>query len=112
MNKKSLAKKLSALAIAGALQLVAGAAGAQEHVSHGRFADVTLYRPAEEVKSVVTRFVLENNSFQGQPMFSSLMVTHTGDDVAMTGIMSENVPMSLVDELLWDALNLGADKAA
>ena len=53
MNKKSLAKKLSALAIAGALQLVAGAAGAQEHVSHGRFADVTLYRPAAEVKSFV-----------------------------------------------------------
>ena len=53
MNKKSLAKKLSALAIAGALQLVAGATGAQEHVSHGRFADVTLYRPAAEVKSFV-----------------------------------------------------------
>ncbi len=66
---------------------------------------------AEEVKAVVTKFVLENNSFQGAPIFSSLMVTHTGDDVALTGIMSENVPMSVVDELMWDALKAGADKA-
>ncbi|MBI4560693.1 MAG: fructose 1,6-bisphosphatase, partial [Candidatus Rokubacteria bacterium] len=66
---------------------------------------------ADEVKSVVTKFVLENNSFQGDPMFSSLMVTHTGDDVAVTGIMPESVPMSVVDELLWDALKLGADTA-
>ncbi len=67
---------------------------------------------AEEVKSHVTRFVLENNSFQGEPIFSSLIATHTGDDVAITGIMSENSPMSVVDELMWDALNEGADKAA
>ena len=66
---------------------------------------------AEEVKSAITKFVLENNAFQGEPIWSSLMVTHTGDDVAVTGIMSENVPMSVVDELLWDALCLGADKA-
>jgi len=66
---------------------------------------------ADEVKSVVTRFVLENNAFQGEPIFSSLMVTHTGDDVGITGIMSENVPMSVIDELLWDALTEGADKA-
>ncbi len=66
---------------------------------------------AEEVKAVVAKFVLENNSFQGEPIFSSLMVTHTGDDVAVTGIMAENVPMSVVDELLWDALKAGADTA-
>lgn len=66
---------------------------------------------AEEVKAVVTKFILENNAFQGAPIFSSLMVTHTGDDVAVTGIMSEDVPMSVVDELLWDALQLGAEKA-
>jgi fructose 1,6-bisphosphate aldolase/phosphatase len=66
---------------------------------------------AEEVKSVVGKFVLENNSFQGAPIFTSLMVTHTGDDVAVTGIMSENIPMSVVDELMWDALQAGADKA-
>lgn len=30
--------------------LLAGPSGAQEHISHGRFEDVTLYRPAGEVK--------------------------------------------------------------
>ncbi len=66
---------------------------------------------AEEVKAVVTKFVLDNNSFQGEPIFSSLIVTHTGDDVAVTGIMTENTSMSVVDELMWDALQLGAEKA-
>ncbi len=66
---------------------------------------------ADEVKSVIAKFVLENNSFQGEPIFTSLIVTHTGDDVAVTGIMSEKVDMTVVDELMWDALHLGADKA-
>jgi fructose 1,6-bisphosphate aldolase/phosphatase len=66
---------------------------------------------AEEVKSAIAKFVLENNWFQGQPIFSSLMVTHTGDDVAVTGIMAEEIPMPVVDELLWDAFTLGAEKA-
>ncbi|HLC40413.1 MAG TPA: fructose 1,6-bisphosphatase [Methylomirabilota bacterium] len=67
---------------------------------------------ADEVKSAIAQFILENNSFQGEPIFSSLIVTHTGDDVAVTGIVSEKVDMSLVDELMWDALQLGADKAS
>lgn len=67
---------------------------------------------AEEVKGIISRFVLENNGYQGEPIFSSLMVTHTGDDVAVTGIMSERVPMEVVDELMWDALMLGTDKAS
>jgi fructose 1,6-bisphosphate aldolase/phosphatase len=67
---------------------------------------------AEEVKGVVAKFVLENNSCHGEPIFTSLMVTHTGDDVAVTGIMSERVPMEVVDELLWDALSEGATKAS
>jgi fructose 1,6-bisphosphate aldolase/phosphatase len=66
---------------------------------------------AEEVKGVIARFVLENNSYRGETMFSSLMVTHTGDDVAVTGIMSEKVPMEVADELLWDAFTEGAAKA-
>ncbi|OGL20385.1 MAG: hypothetical protein A3G97_02120 [Candidatus Rokubacteria bacterium RIFCSPLOWO2_12_FULL_69_21] len=66
---------------------------------------------AEEVKSAIGKFVLDNNLFQGEPIFTSLMVTHTGDDVAVTGIMTERTPMSVVDELMWDALKLGADKA-
>ena len=67
---------------------------------------------AEEVKGIVSKFVLENNSFGGEPIFSSLIVTHTGDDVAVTGIISEKTPMEVIDELLWDALKIGADKAA
>jgi fructose 1,6-bisphosphate aldolase/phosphatase len=67
---------------------------------------------ADEVKSVVAKYVLENNVFQGAPIFTSLIVTHTGDDIAITGIMTESVDMSVVDLLMWDALHEGARKAA
>jgi fructose 1,6-bisphosphate aldolase/phosphatase len=67
---------------------------------------------AEEVKSVIAKFVLENNAFNGAPIFTSLVVTHTGDDVAVTGIMAESVDMPVVDQLMWDALQEGASKAA
>src|SRR6185436_11360872 len=48
----------------------------------------------------------------GEPIFTSLMVTHTGDDCAVTGIMAESVDMAVVDQLMWDALQEGAAKAA
>jgi fructose 1,6-bisphosphate aldolase/phosphatase len=67
---------------------------------------------ADEVKSVVAKFVLDNNSYHGEPMFTSLIVTHTGDDVGVTGIISEQVDQSVVDELMWDALQEGSAKAA
>jgi fructose 1,6-bisphosphate aldolase/phosphatase len=67
---------------------------------------------ADEVKSIVAKFVLDNNLYRGEPIFTSLIVTHTGDDVAVTGIMAESVDMSVVDELMWDALQEGAAKAA
>jgi fructose 1,6-bisphosphate aldolase/phosphatase len=67
---------------------------------------------ADEVKSVVAKFVLDNNQFRGEPIFTSLIVTHTGDDVGVTGIMTEGADMSVVDELMWDALQEGAAKAA
>jgi fructose 1,6-bisphosphate aldolase/phosphatase len=67
---------------------------------------------ADEVKSVIAKFVLENNSYRGEAIFTSLIVTHTGDDVAVTGIMAETVDMSVVDELMWDALQEGTTKAA
>ena len=67
---------------------------------------------AEEVKSVIAKFVLENNAFKGEPIFTSLIVTHTGDDIAVTGIMAESVDMSVVDQLMWDALQEGARKAS
>jgi fructose 1,6-bisphosphate aldolase/phosphatase len=67
---------------------------------------------ADEVKSIVAKFVLDNNVQGGKPLFSSLIVTHTGDDVAVTGILDEKAEMSVVDELMWDALQEGASKAA
>ncbi len=67
---------------------------------------------ADEVKSIVAQFVLDNNSYQGRPIYSSLIVTHTGDDVGVTGIIDEHVDQSVVDELMWDALQEGARKAA
>ena len=67
---------------------------------------------ADEVKSVLAKFVLENNWFGKEPIFTSLIVTHTGDDVAVTGIMTESADMSVVDRLMWDALQEGARKAA
>lgn len=67
---------------------------------------------ADEVKSVIAKYVLDNNSYRGEPIFTSMIVTHTGDDCAVTGIMAETVDMSVVDELMWDALQEGATKAA
>ena len=67
---------------------------------------------ADEVKSVIAKFVLDNNSYQGEAIFTSLIVTHTGDDCAVTGIMAETIDMSVVDQLMWDALQEGATKAA
>ena len=45
--------KIQSLLLAAALLLGASALRAQEHVSHGRFADVALYRPAGKPSSVV-----------------------------------------------------------
>src|ERR687891_1802541 len=67
---------------------------------------------ADEVKSIIAKFVLGNNSYRGEPIFTSLIVTHTGDDCAVTGIMSETVDMAVVDQLMWDALQEGAPKGA
>ena len=67
---------------------------------------------ADEVKSTIAKFVLDNNAYRGEPIFTSLIVTHTGDDVAVTGILPETVDMGVVDELMWDALQEGARKAA
>src|SRR5918911_1944345 len=52
---------------------------------------------ADEVKSVVTKFVLDNNGYRGEPIFTSMIVTHTGDDVAVTGITSERIDMGVID---------------
>jgi len=52
---------------------------------------------ADEVKSIIAKFVLENNGYRGEPIFTSLIVTHTGDDCAVTGIMAESVDMSAAE---------------
>src|SRR5438445_3051413 len=67
---------------------------------------------AEEVKSIIAKFVLENNAVNGAPIVTALIVTPTGDEIAVTGIMTDSVDMSVVDELMWDALQEGAHKAA
>src|SRR5262249_21838352 len=67
---------------------------------------------ADEVKSVIAKYVLDNNGYRGEPIFTSLIVTHTGDDCAVTGIMSEKVDVSVVDERRWAARQEGARKAA
>src|SRR2546428_6652811 len=67
---------------------------------------------AEEVKSIIAKFVLENNAVNGEPIFTSLIVTHTGDDIALTGIMTDSVHMSVLDELMWDAPPEGAPQGA
>src|SRR5438046_10236449 len=67
---------------------------------------------AEEVKSIIAKFVLENNAFHGEPIFTSLVVTHTGDDIAVTGIMPASVAMSVVDGRIGDALQEAGHKPA
>src|SRR5216117_1779708 len=46
---------------------------------------------AGEVKPIITKYVLHNNSYRGEPIFTSLLVPHPGDDCALTGIMAESV---------------------
>ncbi len=67
---------------------------------------------SNEVKSIIAKYVLDNTWCGREAIFTSLMVTHTGDDVAVTGIMAGSVDMSVVDQLMWDALQEGARKAA
>src|SRR2546430_5302491 len=40
---------------------------------------------ADELKSIIAKFVLDNNSYQGEPIFTSLIVPHTGAHCAVTG---------------------------
>src|SRR3989441_13006855 len=67
---------------------------------------------ADEVKSIIAKYVLDNNSYRGEPIFTSLIVTHTGDDCAVTGIMAETVKISVVAESLKKKIQEGATKAA
>lgn len=55
----------------------------------------------------------EHSSSANKPIFRSVIATHTGDDVCITGIVDEDVinNRKVVDELLWDALKKGEEVA-
>lgn len=64
---------------------------------------------ADEVKARIAQFLLENNWYQDGPIFLSVMVTHTGDDVGITMTLPASIPTTVVDQLLWDAYDEGGN---
>lgn len=69
---------------------------------------------ADEVKATGLDFILRHNRHTNrQKIFRSVMATHTGDDVAFTGIVDEKAMEhpEVLEELLWDAFTKGADVA-
>ena len=56
---------------------------------------------AEEVKVALNKFILEHNRCNGEPIFSSFIVTHTGDDVAVTGIMRDGSRVPVLRDGSW-----------
>ena len=62
------------------------------------------------LKATILDHVLRYNRWKNNnPIFTSLMATHTGDDVAITGIIDESVMehQEVVAELMWDAFKKG-----
>src|SRR3989475_10092718 len=55
---------------------------------------------ADEVKAIMAKFVLDNNGYRGEPIFTSFIVTHTSDDTGGSLIMSAATPMNARDELM------------
>ncbi len=68
---------------------------------------------SEQVKAKVLEYVLKYNRFDGRPLFTSIIATHTGDDIAITGVIDEHFyeHQEIVDELLWDAFQKGTKVA-
>lgn len=64
---------------------------------------------SKRTQAEVLGYVLRHNRFRNRPIFRSLIATHTGDDVCITGVLDEKVieHQEAVDELLWDALKQG-----
>jgi len=64
-----------------------------------------------KLKGTILDYVLRHNRWgkDNRPIFTSLMATHTGDDVAITGIIDEKVMehREMVAELMWDAFKAG-----
>jgi len=65
------------------------------------------------VEATVLDYVLRHNRFNKGPIFESVIATHIGDDIAITGVFNEKVikKSGLVDGILWDAFNKGTDLA-
>ncbi|MBI3485468.1 fructose 1,6-bisphosphatase [Candidatus Daviesbacteria bacterium] len=66
-------------------------------------------------QATVLDHVLRHNRYgdENLPIFRSLIVTHTGDDVCITGIVDGDVIKNrqVIDELLWDAFKKGEEVA-
>lgn len=67
-----------------------------------------------EVAAVFAEYIMRYNRFDNnRPIFRSLFITYTGDDVCVVGVVDARAmeKPEILDELLWDAFNVGADKA-
>lgn len=70
---------------------------------------------SRKVKAVVLDFVLRYNRLpNNKPIFRSVIATHTGDDVCITGVIDQESfeNMSACDNLLWDAFQAGTKTAS
>lgn len=67
-----------------------------------------------EVKALVADYMIKHNrrADTGTPIFRSLVVTHTGDDVCITIIQDADVPRQITDELMDNALRFGGTPKA
>lgn len=60
-------------------------------------------------KATVLQHILKYNRWNKKPIFRSVFVTNTGDDVCITGVIDQETMNhhGVVDELLWDAFMKG-----
>ncbi len=67
-----------------------------------------------EVKAIVAKYMLLNNrqASNGQRIFRSMVVTHTGDDVCITIVQDADVPQSTTHQLMDNALRFGGTPKA
>ncbi len=67
-----------------------------------------------EVKGLVAKYMLIHNRRKdnGQRIFRSMVVTHTGDDVCITIVQDADVPTSVTHQLMDNALRYGGTPKA
>src|SRR3989442_3510977 len=56
---------------------------------------------AEEVKSIIAKFLLENNAGNSEPILTSLILTHNRHHVALTGIITDSGGIFVVGVPTW-----------